>query len=104
MNEEIKHRDAVIEQLKCEQAHKRSNATGQQAFVRGRVSGSNGSRDTLLFDHICSNAQQKSQTDVLTKALLEKQALIEALIAEKNTMVIKMENFEVSHFILQNSK
>jgi hypothetical protein len=38
---------------------------------------------------------EPSQIEILTNVLLEKQALLEALTAEKNTLALKVEKWEV---------
>ena len=46
---------------------------------------------------------EPNQIGILTNALLEKQALLEALTAEKNTLALKVEKWEVCIIIYPNS-
>ena len=47
---------------------------------------------------------EPSQIEILTNTLLEKQALLEALTAEKNTLALKMEKWEVCIILYPNSR
>ena len=94
INAKMEEKDRIIEELK-EQVKSSNNLTlGYNQVAMPHT-------DTLKGENFNANISEvlpvvePSQIEILTKVLLEKQSLLEAVTAEKNTLVLKVESWEV---------
>ena len=96
-NTKMEQKDKIIEDLKRQLKPSKDPTSSIE-----RVEMQQKENDALKYNHINANVSEvtpvvveDSQVAILTKALLEKQALLEAVTAEKNTLALKFETFEV---------
>ena len=93
----MEENDKIIAELKRQLTHSKHITSGSDQVAMQQME-----NNALKYEHINVNATEissvgaeTSQIAILTNALLEKQAVLEAVTTEKNTLVLKLEKMEV---------
>ena len=95
-NGKLEEKDKIIEDLRKQLKRSKEFTSGDDQIVMQHTD--NDSQKDGKFNakilNIVPVVVEPSQIEILTNALLEKQALLEALTAEKNTLALKVEKWE----------
>ena len=104
-NIKLEEKDEIIEELNRQPKTSRDFTWGNEQAVM-QLKDNNSLKDgkfNAKISNIVPIVAEPSQIEILTNTLLEKQALLEALTAEKNTLALKVEKWEVCIIIYPNS-
>ena len=96
-NTKLEQKDKIIEELKM-QLNLRTDFSSGNDQVAMQQKDNYSLRDrkfTMNVSNILPVVSEPSQLEILTNTLLEKQALLEAMTAEKNILALKVEKLEV---------
>ena len=85
----------MIEELKMQLKPSKDFTSGNDQVVMQDNDSLKDGKFNAKISNILPVVVEPSQIEILTNALLEKQALLEALTAEKNTLALKVEKWEV---------
>ena len=101
-NTKLEQKDKIIEELKMQLNLQKdfSSGNGQVAMQQKDNYSLRDGKFNANVSNILPVVAEPSQIEILTNTLLEKQALLEAMTAEKNTLALKVEKLEVCLLIL----